>query len=140
MNAANACRLVVLLTVITVSLRAATIRIHVVDGRNGKTITKERVQVWIDSSTGSALSLIPGPDGIAVLEAPEGSSIYIASNLYVDCRPFEKAAPSQAYSIDAIERDGVATRNACGKMNVEARRGELVFYVRPIRLWEGTRR
>lgn len=140
MNATTVCKLIVLVIVTAASLGAQTIRIHVVDGRNGQTITDERVQVWINGKSGNALSLTPGPDGIALLDAPEGSSIEIASNFYKDCRPFKKDFPRPAYSVDEIKRDGIATRNTCGRLNSEARRGELVFYVRPIRGWEGIKR
>jgi len=140
MNAAKVCALAISLTITTVSLGAETIRIHVEDGRNGKTITDEHVQVWINGRRGNALNLIPGRDGIAVLEAPAGSSIEIESNFYEDCRPFEKGGPRPTYSVDEIKRDGIATRNTCSKLNSEARRGELLFFVRPIRGWEGMKR
>jgi hypothetical protein len=64
MNAGKLCRLVLLMSAAT-SLGAEVIRIHVVDGRNGKTVTDEHVQIWVNGRTGSAQSLVPGPDGIA---------------------------------------------------------------------------
>lgn len=144
MKTAKMFRFAVLFVVASASLGAQAgtemIRIHVVDGRNGKTVKDEHVQVWINSRTGNALSLNPGPDGIAVLDAPEGSSIQIESNFYKDCRPFKKDVPRPAYSVDEIKHDGIAAENACGKLNSEARRGELVFYVRPIHGWEGMKR
>src|SRR5579862_2854163 len=105
------------------SLVAQTIRIHVVDGRNGKTVTDEHVQVWINGRGGNALSLTPRPDGIALLDASDGSSIEIASNFYKDCRPFTKNVPRPTYSVDEIRHDGIAAKNACGRLISEARRG-----------------
>lgn len=140
MNAAKVLQLAILITVAAASLGAETIRIHVVDGRNGKTITDEHVQVWINGRKGNALSLTSGPDGIALLEAPQGSSIEIQSNLYKDCRPLQKNAPRPTYSVDEIKHDGVATGNTCGRLNSEARSGELVPHVRPIHGWEGMKR
>ncbi len=140
MNSAKVCRLVLLMSVAATSLSAEVIRIHVVDGRNGKTIPDEHVQVWVNGRTGSAQSLVPGPDGIAELEVPEGASLDVESNYYKDCRPFQKGAPRPTYSADEIRKDGVAARNTCGKVGSEARRGELLFFVRPIHGWEGMKR
>ena len=109
-------------------------------GRNGKTITDEHVQVWINGRSGSALSLVPGADGIYEPEAPAGSSIDVETNYYKDCRPFHKGVPRPTYSVEEIKRDGVAARNTCGKLNSEARRGELLFFVRPINGWDGMKR
>jgi len=131
---------VALLAVATVSLDAKTIRIHVEDGRSGKTISDEQVQVWIDNRVGKALNLIPGRDGVTVLEAPAGSSIYVASNLYRDCRPFEKGAKRPTYSVDQIKDEGVVTQNTCGRLDSRPKRGELLFFVRPVRGWEGMKR
>ena len=43
MNSSKVCQLTILLTATTASLGAEVIRIHMVDGRNGKTITREQV-------------------------------------------------------------------------------------------------
>jgi hypothetical protein len=95
MNAMELCRLALLITVATVFLQAEVIHIRVVDGRNGKTITNERVQVWVVGAR-VALSLTPGTNGIAEFEAPAGSSVGIGSNLYFDYRPFEQGAPGRS--------------------------------------------
>lgn len=109
------------------------------DGRNGKTITNERVQVWINDSK-RARSLIPGKDGIVEVDARAGSRIQVEANLYFDCRPFEKDAARPSYSVDETKSGGIATQNTCGKLATEARHGELLFFVRPIHWWQGMRR
>jgi hypothetical protein len=140
MIAAKVCRIATLFAVATVSLWAETVRIHVEDGRNGKTIFDEHVQVWINSRVRNALNLIPGPDGSALLEAPAGATIEIESNYYKDCRPFKKGAPRPTYSVDEIKNDGVVARNTCGKFGSEAERGEILFFVKPINGWERMKR
>ena len=120
-------------------LPAEVIRIHIEDGRNGKRISNEHVQVWING-TPRAVSLAPDADGTAVLDAPAGSRIEIESNYYMDCRPFQKGAPRPTYSVDEVMISGIATTNSCGKVGAEARRGELLFFVRPLHWWEGVRR
>jgi hypothetical protein len=134
------CRIGIFLTVTTVSLKAETIRIHVEDGRNGKPITDEQLQIWINGRVGNALTLKPGPDGIATLDAPAGATLEIESNYYKDCRPFKKGAPRPIYSVDEIKNDGVVAQNTCGKLRPEAKRGELLFFVKPVNGWEGMKR
>src|SRR5271170_6897317 len=130
---AKARLLTILLTVTTVSLGAEVIRVRVVDGRNGRTITDEHAQVWINVRKGNSLNLVPGADGTAELEAPAGTSIIIQSNFYKDCRLIETgSAGPPTYSVDEITSSGLATQNTCGKLKGEARRGELIFFVRPL--------
>jgi len=140
MSPSYVCLLAILLASPAVPFGAEVIRIQVVDGRNGKTITDEQLQVWINGTTKNALSLKPGPDGIAELEAPAGSSLKIESNLYKDCRTLEKSAARPVYSTDQIRSSGIATQNTCGKLRLEPRRGELMFFVRPLHWWEGMKR
>jgi hypothetical protein len=139
MNTARACRFALLVAITANSLSAEVIRIHVIDGRNGKTITDEHLNLWINMRKGDSRVLVPGPDGIAELDLPAGSSIDVATNLYVDCRPYQKGVPSPMYSVDEIKRYGIATKNTCGKLGSEARQGELLFFVRPIHWWEAMR-
>ncbi len=138
MIARTACQLVSFLAVTALSLRAEVIRIHVLDGRNGKAITNEQVQVWVDEAKG-ALSLATGADGTATLRALPGSSIRIATDLYYDCRPFKKNAPRPTYSVNEILKSGLTAQNGCGKFKAEAKPGELLFFVRPVHWWEGMR-
>jgi hypothetical protein len=116
------------------------LKIRVVDGRNGKPITNETVQVWINRKEGDALQLPTDKEGIARLDVSRDSRILVASNRYFDCRPFHKEEPRPVYSVSEILKSGVATRNTCGKLNLEAGRGELLFFVRPFHWWEGVRR
>ena len=121
------------------TLCAATIRVRILDGRNGKPIANERAQIWINGRTGNAHELTTGRDGVATLEIPAGASLDIESNLFRDCRPFEKRVPRPTYSTDEIVSSGFAAGNGCGKLSSEARRGELLFFVRPRHWWEGMR-
>jgi len=101
------------LTTSIINLSAEVIHVHVVDGRNGKTITNERVQVWINDGKG-ALNPMPGKDGIIEIDAPAGSRIRVESNLYFDCRPFEKEAARPSYSVDEIKISGWRPRTPAG--------------------------
>ncbi len=106
----------------------------------GKPIGGEHLQVWVNGRRGTALTLVTGKNGIAVLEAPPRSLIEVESNYYRDCRPFEKSTTRPTYSTAEIMSAGVAAPNTCGRVNSEATRGELLFFVRPFSVWEGMRR
>lgn len=118
----------------------ATIHIQVLDGRNGKPIAKEHVQVWVNGRAGDAHDVPTGADGIGTLDAPDSGVIVIASDLYVDCRPFRKGVPSPTYGIHEIVSSGISAENACGKAARRAQPGQLLFFVRPSHWWEGFRR
>lgn len=133
-------RTIAALAIAISSANAETIRIRVLDGRNGKAIRNERLNVWIGAAAGRALALTPGADWSAELEVQEGSSIAIGSNLYVDCRPSRKGDPSPTYAVDEIMRRGVVTPNTCGKVHSDSKSGELLLFVRPPPLLEEMRR
>jgi hypothetical protein len=121
-------------------VRAQTIQIRVIDGRNGHPISGERLQVSTDPNFNNWMQSSTSSDGIATVDVGGGKEIKIASNLFYDCRPFQKDVPRPVYSVAEILNTGAATANACGKLKVEPKRGELLFFVRPLHWWEGIRR
>jgi hypothetical protein len=125
--------------VITVEASAEIIRIRVLDGRDGRPIRDERVQVWLASSP-KVLSISTDKNGIGQFDAGEDSSFEIESNIYLDCRPFRKGVPRPSYSVVAVLKDGLVTPNTCGHVKTEPTLGEIVFYVRPLHWWEGIKR
>ena len=62
----------------------------------------------------------------------------------VDCRPPDESSflPPRVhfYPVEEILRFGVATGNTCGRLEVSAKPGELVLFVRPPHWWEAIRR
>ena len=159
---------VMLATLFGTVLHGQEIRIRVLDGRNGHPITSECVNVWI-GPVRDALLLPTNKDGVAVVHigqkqvtgdtgfprackrtvfggpqpTPEhADSIKVTSGgPYVDCQPPEKkVAPAwPSYSVREILESGVAAGNTCGKFTTEPRRGELIFFVRPVHWWEAIR-
>jgi hypothetical protein len=129
------------LAIASSAIRAETIRIRTLDGRNGRPIPNENLQVWIDRQSGAALNLSMHKDGVADLEVSRDSVIFVNSNYYFDCRFTRTADPSNsAYAVSEILKSGIVSTNACGKLNVEVRPGEFIFFVRPAHWWEGLRR
>ena len=118
------------------TLQAATIRIRVLDGRNGKPIADEVLQIFINDQNGAS-QLGTGKDGAATLEVPTCASLRIQSNHYMDCRLHKKGAPRPIYSVDEIISLGIAAGNICQRrLDFKASRGEFLFFIRPYRWWE----
>ncbi len=135
--------LLVLLPIVSIAvLQAQNIRIRVLDGRNGHRVAKEHVQVWIGPQQGVALDLPAGNDGVAELHLdPAGARAFeIASDYFFDCRHFRRNEPLRSYSVNEVLKIGIVTENNCGKVRAEPEPGELIFFVRPLRWWEGVKR
>jgi hypothetical protein len=116
-----------------------SIRIRLVNGRNGKPEKGERLNVWIDRAVGST-SLSTASDGIMTIVVKPTSILSVATNLYFDCRPFNSTRPSDTkYSIAEVLAVGVVTPNACGKIQMNPVPGDFIFFVRPIPWWERLR-
>lgn len=126
--------------VVAADTHAASLRIRVLDGRSGKPVAGEHLQIWINEAKGAAQDIVTGQDGIALLEAPAVGRVIVATDLYVDCRPFKKGEARPAFSVSEIISNGVTAANTCGNANPEARSGELLLFVRPAHWWEGFRK
>jgi hypothetical protein len=119
---------------------AQDIRIRVVDGRSGKFISNEVVQVWIGDER-DAQQIPVGEQGSAMIRVKEKeATLRIESNHYFDCRPFRGNAPRPRYKVSEVVHSGIATENSCAGIHLEPKPGELVFLVRPLRWWERLRR
>lgn len=120
---------------------AEQITIRVVDGRNGHPIIDEKLQVWFNRQSGSAMSISTDKQGIAQVDAPSGAALLLSANLYVDCRYSKQTGPERpTYPISDILRTGVLAANTCGKLKLSPTPGELIFFVRPEHWWEGMKR
>ena len=120
---------------------AEPIIIRVVDGRNGHPITDEKLQLWFNSQSGSAMSISTDKNGVAKIDSPAGVALLISANLYVDCRYSKQAGPERpTYPVSDIVRSGVLAVNTCGKLKLLPTPGELIFFVRPEHWWEGMKR
>jgi len=120
---------------------AESIVIRVVDGRTGHAISDEKLQLWIDSETGSAISISTDSGGVARLDVPRSAKLILSANLYVDCR-YSKQTGSErpSYLVSDILQSGVLAANTCGKLKIAPTPGELIFFVRPEHWWEGMKR
>jgi hypothetical protein len=127
------------------------LRIRVLDGRSGRPISKEQVNVWIGNIP--ATSGFGGKDGTAFLLSTDKSGeaalpiavnhkewIEIETDYYFDCRPFRRNATRPTYPVKEVLQSGIVTDNTCGKFRAEPRHGELTFIVRHLHWWESFKR
>jgi hypothetical protein len=114
------------------TLFAQEIRIRVLDGRNGRSIRGERVNVLFDAQRSA--SLVPtDQSGVAVvnLDGDHLETIRITSDYYVPCQPHPKDSPFLSYSVKEVLQSGVASSNSCGKIEGSPKPGQLILFVRP---------
>jgi hypothetical protein len=117
-----------------------TINVHLVNGKNGKAITDENLNVWVNNANGSQL-FRPDGTGVIRLRVADNDVLSFASNIYVTCDPYAKDEHSlRKYPVSEILAHGISDENLCSKkIRVEARAGEFVFYERPRTLIEWLR-
>ena len=127
--------------VIPATVSAEPITIRVVDGRSGHPITDEKLQLWFNSQSGSAMSISTDKQGVARVDAPSAAALLLSANLYVDCRYSKQTGPERpTYPVSEIVQSGVLAANTCGKLKLSPTPGELIFFVRPEHWWEGMKR
>lgn len=145
------------------ALRAQEIRIKVLDGRNGRPITNECVNVWVGKRTVASLLIPTNKDGIALLHLTDNDTetsvqnhgsacgslgiidpvlkyadtIGINSDYYMSCQAHPPDSPRLSFSVKKLLQSGDSTTNVCGKVEASPKPGELVFFVRPRTWWEG---
>jgi hypothetical protein len=123
-----------------------TITIRVLDGRTGSAVTPDNIQVRLKSQQSIHADWIKqNDDGTTKMKVPEGATAISlratyenSMSLYVNCdvaRQKDTAVESW-YPIADILSSGIKTPDECvkdkdaDKINVEAKPGELVLFVR----------
>lgn len=122
-----------------VAAHPQTLHLRILDGRNGRPIANEQPQVfWIGQQNDSPIQLQTDQDGVAKLDLPSGKVEYvrIEANLYYDCRKVSKDMTTQAYYVPEALRSGIAAINTCGNLDIDAKPGEIILFVRPLHRWE----
>lgn len=137
----RACALMFVVLLTSPLMKAQQVLIRVVDGRNGHPISDEKLQLWFNSQSGSAMSISTDKQGVAKVDAPSGAALLVSANLYIDCRYSKQTGPERpTYPVSDILRSGVLAANTCGKLKLSPTPGELIFFVRPEHWWEGMKR
>jgi hypothetical protein len=116
---------------------AKLLRLRVVDGRNGRAVANEDVNLWYDEMEGRPLVLHTNADGIAPLPPPLSPAVrvFVTPLISLDCRKTQVAL--SAYSLRAISETGITVENHCGSPGIRKSAGELILFVRDRRWYDG---
>ena len=132
-----------------------------VDGRNGRSIPNQCVNVWVGKTVG-ALLIPTDKDGIALLHMTDkdtetnikgrgvgcggwgtieptvkyADTISIIGGSHVSCQAPPPDSPLLSFSMEQVLRFGAVTANVCGWVEASPKPGELIFFVRPMHWWE----
>lgn len=146
------------------ALRAQNIRIKLVNGRNGRAMTRRCVNVWVGHERKDAMAIPFDKDGFASLRLTENDAETDTGHDWKGCglfgvmNPVVKYADSigintgyvlcqvrhvdytwlaiQRFSAKEVFQSGIVTANTCGKVKASPTPGEIVIFVRPLSLWE----
>ena len=145
------------------ALRAQTVRIELLDGRNGRPMADKCVGVSVDTfnrtlgvrtdSQGVVrLRLTKNDNEINTQNQPNGCgdwpvvkpvvkyshSVSIVAG-YVLCearKPDHSWLAKLTFSVKKVLEYGVVTANTCGKAKASPKPGEIILFVRPLNFWE----
>lgn len=117
-------------------------RIRLLDGRNGTPIGNAHLRLWYDDAGGPGYALVTNANGIALMPEPVGMPVRVllSSEDRIECRKLPLHEPAPGYNLTAIAQKGDSTENRCGFVPVKPRPGELLFFVRPPKWYEGINR
>jgi len=144
-------------------LGAQTIRIRLLNGKNGHPLAGKCVNVWVGSERKSAMAVPTDKDGVASLELThkaqadtqhvwkgcgilgvihpivQYSDRIEINTSYVSCEPrtpdFSWLA-IKAFPTKKVLQSGIVTPNSCGKAKASPQPGEIILFVRPLTFWE----
>lgn len=117
-----------------------TVTIRMLDGRNGKPIMTDEVEVWIDEDQRHVLTAHAAPNGIATVEIPAGiPAIYVTAqqdSWFLYRCDADKNRPTPWYSMEQIMDNGIVAADRCSRRTVAAKRGEITVFLRPLTFWD----
>lgn len=146
------------------AVHAQTLRIKLVNGRNGRPIANSCINVWVGNAQKEAMAIPTDGDGVATLRLTENdgevdvherwkpcghfgvinpivkySDSFRVNAGYVLCQPHKPDyswLSIEPFSTREVLRSGVVTANLCGEAKASAEPGELTVFVRPLTFWE----
>lgn len=149
------------------ALRAQTIKIKLVNGRNGRPMVGKCVNVWVGTERVDALSVPTDKQGIASLVLTHQGAEINTQNQWPACgmwgvdNPVLKYADKirinagyvlcqlhkpgfswlaiMTFSTKEVLQSGIVTKNTCGKAKASPKPGEIILFVRPLNFWEKLR-
>jgi hypothetical protein len=117
-----------------------TIVIRIINGKNGRPLPNQTLQVWVDHSDRPETWIQTDENGVGTLKiSPEASVIFVSVDSHVDCNSKKEPAPNPFrhwYAVSEILKSGLVAPNNCSKQSVDVKAREFVFFVRPPTLRE----
>jgi hypothetical protein len=109
-----------------------SVDVRLVNGKNGKAITDENLNVWLNDAKDAQL-FRPDRDGVIKLRVSGSDVLSFASNIDVTCHPYSSDEHTlRKYRVSEILAHGISDENLCSrKIRVEPKSGEFVFFERP---------
>ena len=149
---------------VTSKPQAQTIKIKLVNGRNGRPMASSHVNVWVGKERKDATAIPTDENGVALLRLTDGADepdtheeskacgpncvinpVFKYDDLlrinvgYVLCQP-DVGSYSWLRITDMptsrVLQDGIVMKNTCGSTRATAEPGEVVIFVRPLSWWE----
>lgn len=146
------------------TLNAQTIRIKLLNGKNGHPMESACVNVWVGNERKTAMALPTDENGVASLKLTSDEAqvdtgqpckrcgvLGVANPVvkysdrikintsYVSCLPRTQDyswLTINGFSTQKVVQSGVATANACGNATALPEPGEIILFVKPLSLWE----
>ena len=120
------------------SAEAQPVTVQFLNRRSGKPIKKgSRVVAYFESRAGrQVLDLHTDSRGVIQFDAGGAMSFQVSVVGFVPCGEQPVGLPARDYSVDAVPKHGLLSKNDCGTLNSEPLRGRLLYFVRPATLWE----
>ncbi|MFZ0637464.1 MAG: hypothetical protein WAM08_18230 [Candidatus Acidiferrales bacterium] len=114
-----------------------TVIVQFVNGPSGEPIAKVKVYIGFDDlKARKPLDLTTDLQGKVEFETNGAKTFQVHPVGLVACGEQPKGAPYRDYSIAGILRDGLVTRNDCGRAKAEPLRGQLLYFARSASWWE----
>ncbi len=145
-------------------LRAQTVSIRLINGKNGHPMAHACVNVWVGKGQKAAMAIPTDKQGIARLRLTDKEAEVNTQHRWKTCGYFGVVDPVVKYadtirvnagyvaclphvpdyswlahmtfSTEKVLQSGLVTANACGKAKAVPRPGEIVLFVRPLTWWE----
>lgn len=136
------CTLIATALPCSVAAEDVVITIRLINGKNGKPIKDEELNVFRNGSHYSE-GFRANHDGIIKLKIDRDSVVSFMANIQATCHPLDTQSEENGrprpreYRVAEILGHGISDQNMCShKIRVEARPGEFVYFERPRTVWE----
>jgi hypothetical protein len=111
---------------------AQTVVVKILNGKNHKPLAHFRVFIVLgDPRNQHTLDLNTDKEGTIQFDADNAKTFQVKPIGTVSCGEQPIGAPDRDYSTEQVLKNGIVTRNDCGKFNPEPVRGQLLYLVRP---------